>query len=158
MIWNDLDVWIFKDLKQECEHSIQLELGGKHSFVHYRLQHWPIFNNIFAMKLVWTFIIYRCFNCLLIATTCYFDAKVIITCPWKWQSLLSKWYKEFTTFANHVWKNKKSSLPKMFIFTYKEAPIEIAKSLWKTLVLLSPPTLYFNLKPCYSQSQFFLLE
>jgi hypothetical protein len=26
------------------------------------------------------------------------------------------------------------------------------------LVFLSPPTSYFNLKPCYSQSQFFLLE
>jgi hypothetical protein len=75
------------------------------------------------------------------------------------KSLLPKWYKEFTTFANHVWKRKnKSSFPQMFIFTYKEPPIKITKSPWKTLIFLSPPTSYFNLKPCYSQTQFFLLE
>jgi hypothetical protein len=157
--FDHLDVWTFEDLKQECEHSIQLELGGQHSFVHYRLQHWPILYNIFTMKLIWTVIIYLCFICLFTATTCYFDAKVIVTCTWKWWNhYCQNDIKSSLLLPIMCEKKKKSSLPKMFIFTYKLPPIKIPKSPCKTWVFLSPPTLYFNLKPCYLQSQFFLLE
>ncbi len=149
-------MWTFKDLEQECEHSIPLELGGQRSFVHSRLQHWPILYIIFAMQLVWTFIIYLCFICLFIATTCYFDAKVIITCIWN--HYCQNDIKSSLLLPMMCERKKNSSSPKIFIFTYKEPPIKITKSPWKTLVFLSPPTSYFNLKPCYSQSGFFLLE
>lgn len=111
-----------------CGHSIKLKLGGWHSSMHYKLQHWPILYNIFAIKLelqtfaIFTFHLSSCNRYL------HFWCKSHCHKHLKWWKHYSQNDFKSSLLLSFMCERKKIKFTKNALtFSYKKPPTKISK-------------------------------